>query len=263
MNEIDLSQESKQQVHDLFDYMADEYATQRERMPFYRRQLEFMLSALGKESGRILNIGCAAGGEVQNLRARNFSVVGIDLSMRMLNFARARFASDREVLLCCADIERLPFSTHSMDHVVCLGVFEYLPDYRAALMEIHRVLRPGGTAIFSIPSRVSAFNVGERLADVTVRPIWRAVKRVTGRHPSTEHIVPPHQRNLCVPWRYRALLRREGFEPERSAYLAFLIYPLDRFPNLNIRVGEALQPLCSVPLLRYGASVYMVTARKS
>src|SRR5271166_448797 len=101
MNEIDLSQESKQQVHDLFDYMADEYATQRERMPFYRRQLEFMLSALGKESGRILDIGCAAGGEVQNLRARNFSVVGIDLSMRMMNFARARFASDREVLLCC------------------------------------------------------------------------------------------------------------------------------------------------------------------
>ena len=133
MNEIDQSQDSKQQVHDLFEYLADEYATERERMPFYRPQLEFMLSALEKESGRILDIGCAAGGEIQALRVRSFSVVGIDLSMRMLDFARARFASDREVLLCSADIERLPFSSQSMDHVVCLGVFEYLPDYGAGL----------------------------------------------------------------------------------------------------------------------------------
>src|SRR5271169_5901744 len=102
MTEIGQSQDSKQQVHDLFEYLADEYATERERMLFYRQQVEFMLSALAKENGRILDIGCAAGGEVQALRARSFSVVGIDLSMRMLNFARARFANDHEVLLCSA-----------------------------------------------------------------------------------------------------------------------------------------------------------------
>jgi SAM-dependent methyltransferase len=262
MSEIDISQQSKRQARKLFEYLADEYATERERMPLYRLQLEFMLSALAKESGRILDIGCAAGGEIQNLRARNFSVVGIDLSTRMLDFARARFAADRKVLLCCADVEQLPFSSRSMDHVVCLGVFEYLPDYKGGLQEIHRVLRPGGTATFAIPSRVSLVNLGERLSNFTLGPLWRAAKRALGWKTSPEHLVPPHKRNLCVPWRYRALLRQEGFEPERSAYSAFLIYPLDRFTNLNIRVAKALGPLCSVPLLRCGASVYMVIARK-
>src|SRR3974390_2891953 len=139
----------KQLVCEAFEKSAEHYATERERTPYFQAQLSIVYSMLAGEHGRILDIGCAAGGEIPEFLRRGFSVIGIDLSSRMLEFARQRFAGDREVQFCRADVERLPFSSQSMDHVVCLGVFEFLQDYSPALKEIHRVLRPGGLAAFN------------------------------------------------------------------------------------------------------------------
>ncbi len=171
--------DEKDQVCDIFERWADHYATERERTRYFQAQLAIVLSMLAGKSGRILDIGCAAGGDIPELRARGFSVVGVDISPRMLEFAHSRFASDPQVAFCLADADQLPFLDQSMDHVICLGVFEFLPDYRAAVQEIHRVLRPGGLAIFAIPSRISQCELGERLASITVIPLWRTVKRLT------------------------------------------------------------------------------------
>jgi len=263
MKETNPMQETKRQALELFESAVDEYASQRERMPLYRLQLEFMLSALTGESGRVLDIGCAAGSEIPSLRSKNFTVIGIDFSPHMVEMAHRRFAGQPEVMLGQADAERLPFASESVDHVVCLGVFEYLPDYTAALSEIHRVLKKGGVAVIAVPTLMSAFLIGKRLVSVSVGPVWRAAKRVFGPKGLTRQPTPLHHRNPCVPWRFRRLLREMGFRPERNEYSAFTIYPLDRFPNLNVRVAEMLQPLCSVPLVRSGASVYMVAARKT
>jgi SAM-dependent methyltransferase len=148
-----------------------------------------------------------------------------------------------------------------MDHVVCLGVFEFLRDYNSSLAEIHRVMRPGGVALFAIPSRISLYNVTERVASWTLRPLWALVKRILFS-PGRRRTDPPLRRNLCVPWSFRKLLREHGFEPTRSSYSNFFVYPLDRFPDLDVRVAAALEPLCSIPLLRYAASVYLVAARR-
>jgi len=263
MKETNAVKKSKQQALVLFESAADEYANERESMPLYRLQLEFMLSALADQSGRVLDVGCAAGSEIQSLRGENFTVIGIDFSPHMLERAQERFAGQPEVMLCQADAEHLPFVSQSMDHVVCLGVFEYLPDYPVALSEIHRVLRKDGVVVIAIPTLTSLFLVGKRLASVMVAPLWRASKRAFRPRGPTRPPTPPHDRNLCVPWRFRRLLRKCGFRPERSEYSAFTIYPLDRYPKLNICVAKMLQPLCSVPVLRSFASVYMVAARKA
>lgn len=49
------------------------------------------------------------------------------------------------------DAQALTFPDNSFDVVVCLEVLEHLPDYRKALNEIARVLRPKGRLIASIP----------------------------------------------------------------------------------------------------------------
>jgi SAM-dependent methyltransferase len=149
-----------------------------------------------------------------------------------------------------------------MDHVICLGVFEFLPNYHAAVQEIHRVLRPGGLAIFAIPSRISQCELGERLASVSVIPLWRTVKRLTRWGSTPAQINSPFRRNLCVPWSFRRLLRNHAFDPGRDQYSNFFVFPFNRFPTLNDRVAAALEPLCSIPLLRCLASVYLVSARK-
>jgi ubiquinone/menaquinone biosynthesis C-methylase UbiE len=262
MHKSRLLEEQKQQVCEVFEDWADHYAHQRERTSYFRAQLAIVLSMLAGEHGRILNIGCAAGGDIPEYRSRQFSVVGVDLAPRMLEFARQRFADDANVHFCRADVEHLPFADNSMDHVVCLGVFEFLPGYEAAVSEIHRVLRRGGLAVFAIPSRISLVALSERLANATIGPIWRGAKRMCRRERAIGNGRQAVHRNPCVPWRYRALLKQHGLLPERQAYSNMFIYPLYRFPRLDERVCAALEPLCSIPLLRCAASVYMVSARK-
>lgn len=253
--------EAKLRTREIFDDCGEHYATEREHTPYFKSQLAIMQRMFAKERvGRVLDIGCAAGGEISPFRKRGFSVVGIDFSQRMLEFGSLRFAADAQVSFCRADAERLPFTSQSMDHIVCLGVFEFLPGYEAAVREIHRVMRPGGLAVFAIPSKVSLYNIGDQLTSVTIGPLWRGVKRLLGRMPSPGP--PPGARNLVVPWKYRALLRDLGFEPERSAYTNFFLYPLDRFPKWNERVAAVLEPAASIPLIRWGASVYLVSARR-
>ena len=149
-----------------------------------------------------------------------------------------------------------------MDDVVCLGVLEYLPDYSAALTEINRVLRPGGLAVLALPSRLSLYNISDQIVNHTLRPIVRLAKRIVGRKPRVQG-GKTLDRNLCVPWKFRALLRQHGFSPERRRYSNFFVYPLDRFPQAHVAVAKALEPLASVPLVRNAASVYLVSARKN
>ncbi|MHB9155915.1 MAG: class I SAM-dependent methyltransferase [Endomicrobiales bacterium] len=55
-----------------------------------------------------------------------------------------------ELSLCC-DISALPFAGGEFDTVFCAQVLEHTPDPAAVLRELHRVLKPGGRLILSVP----------------------------------------------------------------------------------------------------------------
>ena len=50
-----------------------------------------------------------------------------------------------------ADIQSLPFADSAVDFVLCSHVLEHVPDDRAAMAEVLRILAPGGTALFMVP----------------------------------------------------------------------------------------------------------------
>lgn len=50
-----------------------------------------------------------------------------------------------------ADLTKLPQADNSFDLVICSHVLEHVPDDRAAMREILRVLKPGGTALLMVP----------------------------------------------------------------------------------------------------------------
>jgi ubiquinone/menaquinone biosynthesis C-methylase UbiE len=75
-------------------------------------------------------------------------LTGVDLSPAMLRIARARAAElGREIDLREGDAEALRFPDASFDTVVCTLGLCGVPDHRAAIAEMHRVLRPGGTLL--------------------------------------------------------------------------------------------------------------------
>src|SRR4029079_11920232 len=57
-----------------------------------------------------------------------------------------------------ADGEKLPFPDASFDFVYAHGVIQYTNDDRALAREVHRVLRPGGLAMFQVYNRISWLN---------------------------------------------------------------------------------------------------------
>jgi len=255
----------KQHAYELFEAQAELYHASREQQRGFRAQLAIVLRWLPGGTGRVLDIGCAAGSAVSALRARGFAVVGLDFSPRMLAYAQRRFANNPEVQFCQADCEFLPFPAACFDHITCLGVLEYLPDYGRATAEIARVLRPGGLAVFSIPSRLSLYHLTCGFATAAIGPVWRPVKRLL-RRPKAPAAPPTpwHSRNLCVPWRFRRLLRREGLEPVASAYSNFSVFPFDRlWSEMNLRLAAVLECFSDSRLVGWTALQYLVAARKS
>jgi SAM-dependent methyltransferase len=51
----------------------------------------------------------------------------------------------------CQDVQCLTYNDRSFDLVTSTEVFEHVPDDRRAFREIHRVLRPGGVLVFTVP----------------------------------------------------------------------------------------------------------------
>jgi SAM-dependent methyltransferase len=95
---------------------------------------------------RVLDAGCGSGRMLDEL-ARYGRVWGVDLSSEAVAASRAR--GHRVVR---AAIEEMPFGDGTFDLVTCLDVIEHTPDDRATLAELHRVTRPGGLLVATVPA---------------------------------------------------------------------------------------------------------------
>ncbi|MDQ1465602.1 MAG: hypothetical protein QOH10_17 [Actinomycetota bacterium] len=108
----------------------------------YEEQILPIVEAYLGGYGRVLDVGTGEGQVARRLaRAGAGPVFGLDPTMGQLRVAVARGGGVRYAR---AAAERLPVATASVDAVVACLVFEHLPDHGAPLLEVARVLRPGG-----------------------------------------------------------------------------------------------------------------------
>jgi SAM-dependent methyltransferase len=248
----------KREAHALFDVSIDEYLD-REKVSWYRAQLNFAVTALAGCKGRVLDLGCAAGVEIAALRIAGFTVVGTDFVQQMLLAARPLMDRDRGVSLTQADAEFLPFRSGSFDYVVCLGLLEYLPTYERALGEIHRVLRPDGIVIISLPSRISLHSISDLAMNTLLAPRRVFNRRVRDRVGPTV----PHHRNPCIPGHFLSQLSGWGLEPLDYARTAFLFAPLRYRPAMQERFAASLERFGRSRALGWMGSQFLVSAKKA
>ena len=111
-------------------------------------------SAQPRPGERVLDVACGTGivaRRVAPIVGENGSVVGLDLNPDML--AVARSAAEREGLAIQwheGQAEHLPFSDASFYLVLCQFGVMFFADRRAALREMHRVVRFGGRIALSV-----------------------------------------------------------------------------------------------------------------
>jgi 2-polyprenyl-3-methyl-5-hydroxy-6-metoxy-1,4-benzoquinol methylase len=107
---------------------------------------------LGDARGkRVLDYGCGHGMASVVLARHGANVTGIDLSTGYVEEARRRAAANEVAAeFRQADAEHLPFPDASFDAVWGCAILHHL-DLRQAGAELHRVLRPGGIAVFCEP----------------------------------------------------------------------------------------------------------------
>lgn len=116
-----------------------------------RRRMDFVLRLGRFERGeKVLDLGCGAGWASRMLSEAGVRTFGLDLSRRGLRKAKGVAP---EASFVFGDGYSLPFKEGSLDGAVLSEVLEHLVDPGGVLSEVHRVLRPGGRLVVSVPYR--------------------------------------------------------------------------------------------------------------
>lgn len=101
---------------------------------------------------RGLDIACGSGVGLEVLRRSTDSLVAGDLDARALQEAKS--AAGEGVSLCRVDITGLPFPAGTFDRITSFETIEHVPDDRAMVAELRRILARKGVVLVSTPNRL-------------------------------------------------------------------------------------------------------------
>ncbi len=119
-----------------------------------------------KRPSVVVEMGSGAGHNLSGL-SQGVLAVGIDRSPAALRLYSKLYPEGR-ARMCMADIRDLPFPDHSIDLAYSAGVLEHFSESekKDVLRELHRVLRPHGVLLITVPGRLSLWR------------FWRLLRRI-------------------------------------------------------------------------------------
>ncbi|MBM4035207.1 MAG: class I SAM-dependent methyltransferase [Planctomycetes bacterium] len=257
-----------------------------------KRRVEELSEPLVGPGTRVLDAGCGTGISAPFYLEKGCVYHGVDIAQKMIEQARARLSDfgfrisdlgfqnpirnpqsairNLSVTFSVADVEAgLPFPDGAFDLVIALGLLEYLDRLDAALDEMVRVTRPGGSLILTVPNRNCANYFATRVLGPVVSRAWWLVKRLL-RRPAERHEVR-HRRFTAA--RLARQLAQHGCEKTGEAYynVEVLFYPLQRLlPGLAYAVKRRAESrwrpqaggLCHRGWRRLFATGYILRCRK-
>lgn len=125
------------------------------RVPFARQEVRrFQRMASLSHGLRVLEVGCGAGLTTKAIAdlLQPSQLSAFDFSSEQVSRASRRLRGRSSVDIRQADATAMPYEAQSFDAVVEIGILHHIPGWRQAIVEIARVLRPGGVFCFAEPS---------------------------------------------------------------------------------------------------------------
>ncbi|HUI72382.1 MAG TPA: class I SAM-dependent methyltransferase [Spirochaetia bacterium] len=113
------------------------------------RSLAAMIASKVRPGSRILEVAPGPGyTAVELARLGRYEVTGVDISSTFVEIARSNAKkAGVSVELRQGDAASMPFADNQFDFVVCRAAFKNFTQPQCALLDMHRVLRSGGTAL--------------------------------------------------------------------------------------------------------------------
>jgi SAM-dependent methyltransferase len=147
---------------------------------------EALARALGRGSGRCLDVGCGTGVFLARLAELGWEPVGLDESAAMLERARRRGPG---IELVQADATAIPFPDGSFDAAVSMWTHTDIDDFPACVEEIARVLTPGAPFAY-VGAHPCFVGPHSRFAGAQGVPALHPGYRRTGRYSDGPGVTP-------------------------------------------------------------------------
>ena len=128
------------------DYMSAENELKNK----FRRKIKVIEKY--KKSGRLLDIGCAAGFFMEVAKESNWETFGVEISEYASNYAR-----ERGLNVLTGDLAEIDFPDEYFDVITMWEVIANLTDPRKNLIEAHRILKKDGLIVISTGNINSIF----------------------------------------------------------------------------------------------------------
>ena len=217
---------------------------------------------------RLLDLGCGGGRHAFEAARRGGRVVALDAEDGEVRQVRdtigamvdaGQVSADRGAGAVQGDALRLPFADAAFDRVIAAEVLEHIPDDAAAMAELARVLRPGGTMAVTVP-RLGPEALNWALSDQYhnvpgghVRIYRRSTLLRRLRRAGLLPVASHHAHALHSPyWWLRCWVgpRRDDHLLVR-AYHRLLVWDIVKAPALTRRTERLLNPIVGKSLVVY------------
>ena len=160
---------------------------------------------------RVLDLACGTGDLLFEAASAAPHVVGLDVTFRMLQLAQARAGVLRAAPgLVAGDMTALPFRDAAFDVVTTGYGLRNVPDLAQAIVEIHRVLAPGGRLVsldFNRPGNA----IVRRVYLTYLTLVGSALGFALHRDPDTYRYIPESIRNYPGAQGVGSMLQARGF----------------------------------------------------
>ncbi len=123
---------------------------------------------------KLLDVGCGDGALASELARHGAIVTGLDADPAMIAAARRTEIEATQLHLVEGHAERLPFDDVAFDFVVAVTVLCFVRDAKRAVMQMARVLRPGGRLVIGDLGRWNLWAVHRRIRGWLGDPTWCA-----------------------------------------------------------------------------------------
>jgi len=143
-------------VHDIFSSIANKYDSLNSILTLnidkIWRKKAIKICKL-EEKHKVLDLCCGTGQMVDyacKAVGKNTEVIGLDFNEEMINVGYKRLnqsVKDYKYKLIKGDVMELPFEDNTFDCITIAFGLRNVPDKRKALLEMYRVLRPGGSLV--------------------------------------------------------------------------------------------------------------------